>query len=99
MSLKKRLRVVERKFRPPASGLVTPHICLVYVDSMAPCLNPGPIKWGTVPGVVEIFERNSDESERDFIDRLKQHLPAEEAEMGYSVTIHAESMKPQLPAP
>ena len=98
MSLKKRLREVERKFRPPASGRPAPHICVVYVDSKAPCLNPGPIKWGTVPGVVEIFERGPDESESDFIGRLQEHLPAEEAETGYSVTIHAESMKPELRA-
>jgi hypothetical protein len=98
MSLKKRLSEVERKFRPPASGLLAPRICVVWVDSKAPCLNPGPIKWGTVPGVAEIFERGLDESESDFIDRLQQHLPAEETKTGYSVTIHAESMKPELPA-
>jgi hypothetical protein len=98
MSLKKRLREVERKFRPPASGPLAPHIWVVYVDSKAPCLNPGPIKWGTVPGVVEIFERGPDESESDFIDRLQEHLPADEPKTGYSVTIHAESMKPELPA-
>ena len=72
----------------------------MLLDSRAPCLNPGPIKWGTVPGVAEIFERGPEESQNDFVHRLMDARPNVEHPPGYidHVTIHAETMKPELPA-
>jgi len=91
-------RLVERRFGI-TPGLKPPRICTVYVDSKAPSLNPGPIRWGSVDGMAEIFERGPDESEDAFIGRLQQHLPDGQPRGGYSVTIHAESMKPEPPEP
>jgi hypothetical protein len=77
-----------------------PDICMVAVNSRAPCLNPGPIKWGTVPGVAEIFERGPDESEKDFIDRLARRAPKLRGPFASlsKITIHAETLKPEPPA-
>lgn len=77
-----------------------PDICFIVVASKAQSLNPGPIRWGTVPGLAEIFERGSDESDDDFITRLRSMRPKPEGP-GPHVTfvrIYAETMKPEPPA-
>jgi len=88
-------RVAAERFPAP------PLIVTVLVDSAAPCLEPGPIKWGTVLGVQTIFERGADESESDFVDRLAALAPIEKTPFCESctVTIHAETHKPELPIP
>ncbi|PYU21724.1 MAG: hypothetical protein DMG30_16920 [Acidobacteria bacterium] len=80
------------------TGYQFPGICIIYVDSKAPCMNPGPIKWGTVPGIPQIFERLADESEDDFVHRLMDTRPGVKHPSAYidHVTIRAETMKPEL---
>lgn len=99
--LKSRIRELRRKFgfvRPPDERL---RLVTVLVDSAAPCLEPGPIRWGTVPEIAEIFERGAEESERDFVDRLAALAPIVKTEFAeqITVTIHAETHKPELPTP
>jgi len=77
-----------------------PFIVTVLVDSGAPCLELGPIKWGSIAGVPEIFERGPDESENDFVDRLVAVAPVEHGPFcgNCTVTIHAATRKPSLPS-
>jgi hypothetical protein len=71
--------------------LEPPHLCTAYIDSKASSLNPGPIKWGTVPGLAAAFERDLDQSEDDFVARLMVLTGRERLT---STTIHAVSLKP-----
>jgi hypothetical protein len=98
MSLRMRVRALEKKLhRDRAPALPTPHLILVAVNSKAPALNPGPIRWGTVPGVPKVFERGEDESEAEFVDRLSTHAPTTRTRLASSseITIHAETLKPE----
>jgi hypothetical protein len=97
MSLRTRVRALERRLRPPAPGPdAMPHLVTVSVNSKAPALNPGPIRWGTVPGVPKVFERGPDESEDDFVARLIALHPTPRERLT-SITIHAETLKPEPP--
>jgi hypothetical protein len=99
LSLETRLRRVEKQFPPRVSALPVLRICIVLVNSRAPSLKPGPIKWGTIPGLAEVFERGVDELEQNFVNRLIDACPDVEDPPGYIyVTIDAEIMKPDLPA-
>lgn len=101
MSLKMRVRQLERRLhRELAPALPIPHLITVSVNSKAPACNPGPIRWGTVPGIATVFERGHDESEEDFVDRLVRHAPTIRTEFALvsEVTIHAETLKPEPPA-
>jgi hypothetical protein len=101
MSLKMRIRQLERRLRRnQAPAIPIPHLISILVNSNARALNPGPIRWGTVLGVPEVFERGPDESEVDFVDRLTTHAPTTRTPFASSstVTIHAESSKPEPPA-
>jgi hypothetical protein len=70
VSLKTHIQALEKQFGAAPDGLEPPHVCTVYVHSGAPALNPGAIRWGTIPGIPTVFERGSDESEDDFVARL-----------------------------
>jgi hypothetical protein len=94
VSLKTRIKALEKNFGAEPDGLEPPRLCTVYVDSKAPSLNPGPIKWGTVPGLAEVFERGLDESEDDFVSRLMALTGREGLT---SIAIHAETLKPGQP--
>jgi hypothetical protein len=96
VSLKKRIRALEKHFGAAPDGFQPPHLCTVYVHSKAPALDPGPIRWGTVPGVPEVFERRTDESEDGFVTRLMALNLAPRQRLT-SITIHAETLKPELP--
>ena len=96
MSLKTRIKALEKHFGAAPDGPEPPHLCTVYVDSRAPALNPGPIRWGTVRGFPEVFERGPDESEDDFVARLIALQPTP-SERDTCITIHAEILKPELP--
>ena len=100
-SLKMRVREVERRLhRDLAPALPIPRLISIWVDSKAPALNPGPICWGTIPGIPTVFERGSDESEDDFVDRLATHALTTRTPFSSSseITIHAETLKPEPPA-
>ena len=92
-SLRSRISKLE-EINPPENLLPTPRLVSVYVDAPAPCLNGGPIKWGTIEGVDGIIERLADESDEAFIAGLEQHLPDVMPSNGYSVTIYAETRRP-----
>ena len=93
MSLKRRIQALEKQFGAAQDGPESPHLCAVYVDSRAPALNPGPIRWGTIPGIPTVFERSPDESEDDFVARLMALTGREGLT---SIAIHAETLKPEL---
>lgn len=92
-TLRRRVQAFERTITP-SNVLPPPDICTVYVNSRAPALNPGLIRWGTVPGVPEVFERNQDESEDDFVARLIALHPTPRERL-IDITIHAETLKPE----
>jgi hypothetical protein len=95
---KNRLRALEEKiWIPRAHCLEPPQIVSIYVDSKAPSENPGQTKWGTIKGVREVFERNLDESEDDFVARLIALHPTPRERL-IDITIHAETLKPEPPA-
>jgi hypothetical protein len=96
VSLKTRIRALEEHFGAAPDGLEPPHLCAVYVGSKAPVLNPGPIRWGTIPGIPKVFERRPDESEDDFVARLIA-LHSTPRERLIDITIHAETLKPEPP--
>jgi hypothetical protein len=101
MSLRMRVRALEKRLHPDrAPALPTPHLILVAVNSRAPALNPGPIRWGTMPDIPTVFERNPDESENDFTALLATHAPTLRTPFASSrtITIHAETLKPEPPA-
>jgi hypothetical protein len=68
-----------------------------YINSKAPTLNQGPIRWGSVPGIHEVIERRPDESEDDFVARLVALHPTPQERL-ISITIHADTLKPELPS-
>ena len=97
-SLKMRVREVERRLhRDLAPALPIPHLVTIGVNSRAPALNPGPIRWGTIPGIPTVFERGPDESDDDFVDRLATHALTTRTPFACSseITIHAETLKPE----
>lgn len=97
MSLRTRVRELERRLAVPDPDQV-PHVCIVWVNSKAPALNPGPIRWGTIPGVPMVFERSPDESKDDFLARLMALRPAPRGRFDTEgITIHAEKLKPESP--
>jgi hypothetical protein len=96
VSLKTRIQALEKQFGAAPDGPEPPHLCTVYVDSRVPALNPGPIRWGTVPGNPEVFERGPDESEDDFVARLTALHPTPRERL-IDITIHAETLKPEPP--
>jgi hypothetical protein len=101
MSLRMRVRALERRLRQDrAKALPIPHLITVWVNSEAPELNPGPIRWGAVVGVPEVFERGPDESEDDFVSRVATHAPTTRTPFAFlsEITIHAETLKPEPPA-
>ena len=94
---KNHLRTLEEKmWIPGAHCLEPPQIVSIYVDSKAPSENPGQIKWVTIKGIREVFERNLDESEDDFVARLIALHPTPRERL-IDVTIHAETLKPEPP--
>jgi hypothetical protein len=100
VSLKMRVRQLERRMhRNRVPILQIPQIVCVFVNSKAPELNPGPIRFGTVAGIPAVFERGPDESEDDFVARLTTHAPIIRTPFPWSstITIHAETLKPELP--
>lgn len=89
----------KKESEPRVSALPVPRICIMLVNSRAPSFKPGPIKWGTIPGLVEFFDRGADEPEQNFLSRLIDACPDVEDPPGYIyVTIHAGTMKPDVPA-
>jgi hypothetical protein len=93
VSLKTRIQALHKQFGAAPDGPEPPHLCTVYIDSRAPALNPGPIRWGTIPGILTVFERGPAESEDDFVARLMALTGRERLT---SITIHAETLKPEL---
>ena len=97
-SLRMRVREVKRRLhRDLAPALPIPRVVSIWVDSKAPALNPGPIRWGTIPGTPTVFECGRDESEDDFVDRLATHAPTTRTPFASSseITIHPETLKPE----
>jgi hypothetical protein len=94
VSLKTRIQALEKHFGAAPNAPEPPQLCTVWVNSKAPALNPGPIFWGTVPGVPKVFERGPDESEDAFVALLMALTGWERLT---SITIHAETLKPQAP--
>jgi hypothetical protein len=96
MSLNSRLRRVAKQVCPIAPE-VDPSFCIVVLHSKAPCLSPGPVKWGTVLNHAGFFEREADESEDAFAHRLMKARPDKLApgEIAF-VDIYAETMPPDL---
>ena len=76
-----------------------PRLISVWVNSKAAALNPGPIRWETVPGIPEAFERGPDESKDDFVDRLATYAPTTRTPFASSseIVIYAETLKPKPP--
>jgi hypothetical protein len=76
-----------------------PYLVAVYVNSKAPALNPGPIRWGNKPGIPTAFECGPDEPEDDFVARLTTHAPTIQTPFALlsKITIHAETLKSESP--
>lgn len=89
MSLRSRIRQLKKRLAP-GGGLPAPELCTVYVEAGAPAVDPGPIRWGSVDGLPEIFERGQDESENAFVARLLALRPMPRS----AVTIHSLSRRP-----
>lgn len=85
-----RLAALEKRFAPIGPSLAPPDLVGIYIDAAAPQVDPSPIKWGTVQGRTEVFERGDDESEQVFLDRLI----AQRVRPNSSVTIYQETRKP-----